>query len=88
MEFYEVKTAMKYSYYAHKDEWETSRYIAYLIAQVNSKRRINMKDMLPFSWEQESIDFDEPTKDDLERLKHKAEQFLKDKNMMKNTDGE
>lgn len=36
-----------------KDDWEQSRLIAYLIAQVNSKKRLSPENIIKFPWEEE-----------------------------------
>lgn len=73
---YEIQAAMNYEYYAHKDSWEQARLIAYLIAQVNSKKQLKQSDIVQFYWEKEE---NEPkvTKADMERLKAKAQQYIK-----------
>lgn len=79
MEWYEINAAMKYQYYSIKDGWEQARLIAYMVAQVNSKRTLKMDEILPLPWEKE-----EPktsiTKEEIEKLKSEAQQFLKSKN--------
>ena len=53
MEFYEIRAIMKYQHYAHKDEWEQARFISYLIAQVNSKNKLKLKDIIEFEWDKD-----------------------------------
>lgn len=76
---YEVRAIMKYQYYAHKDEWESSRLIAYLIAQTNSKRKLSFTDIVKFHWEKEEESEEETTisKEEIERLKREADQYYK-----------
>lgn len=78
MEIYEVQAAMKYDYYAHKDDWEQTRLLAYIIAQANSTKKLKLSDIMEFYWEK---DIKEPTDtyisdDDVKRLKEKAKQYL------------
>lgn len=54
MEFYEIRALMKYQYYAHKDDWEQARLVSYLIAQVNSKRKLKFSDIIEFEWDKEN----------------------------------
>lgn len=78
MEWYEVRAAMKYQYYAHKDEWESSRLIAYLIAQVNSRKKLSLNDIVKFYWEKDEEEEDiSINKEDMERLKKEAEKYTK-----------
>lgn len=77
MEMYEIKALMDYEYYSHRDEWEQARLISYLIAQVNSKKKLKQEDILQFYWDNEKEPETEITKRDLERLKNKAQEYLK-----------
>lgn len=82
MQMYEVKTLLKYSYFSSKNNWEQARFIAYIIAASNSTKKIEMKDLIEFPWESEKPINESPaeiTKQDFERLKQKAEQYLKNK---------
>lgn len=76
MEFYEVNALMKYEYYAHKDAWEQARLIAYMVAQVNTKKELKFSDITQFYWEQDSKGDTSIKKADIERLKNKAQQYL------------
>ena len=73
---YEVRAAMRYSYYANKDSWEANRLIAYMVAQVNSKKRLQLQDIVRFPWEEVQGDTS-ISKEDIERLRIKAENYLK-----------
>lgn len=82
MELYEAQVALKYGYYASKDTWEANRLVAYIIAQVNSKKRLKIEDIIKFPWENEDIEKVQSTsKADLERLRKKAENYLKHNNI-------
>lgn len=75
---YEIQAAMDYEYYAHKDSWEQTRFIAYLIAQVNSKKQLKQSDVIQFYWEKEQKQNESSIKKaDIERLKAKAQQYIK-----------
>ena len=73
---YEVRAAMKYEYYATRDSWEQARLIAYLIAQVNSRNKLKITDIMKFYWETESADTS-MSNVDLARLRAKAKQYIK-----------
>jgi len=82
METYEIAALMKYSYFAIKDNWEQARLIAYMVAQVNSKHRLKIEDILPFSWEKEEEEEEDTaiTKKEIESLKAQAQQYINSKN--------
>lgn len=42
---------MDFGYYRHKEEWEQTRLISYLIAQTNSKKKLKLQDIIKFQWE-------------------------------------
>lgn len=48
---YELRALMKNSYLKVKDNWEIGRFISYIIAQVNSSKKITMDQLLKFPWE-------------------------------------
>lgn len=77
MQMYEAQVAMKYSYYANKDVWEANRLTAYITAQVNSKRRLTLQDIVTFPWENKEESDTSITKEDIERLQMKADYYLK-----------
>ncbi|WP_455094410.1 hypothetical protein [Prevotella koreensis] len=79
MEMYEISTLMKYSHYSHKDSWEQARLNAFMIAQVNSRKKLNYQDIMKFYWETETEDKEEETritKEDIQRLNNKAQEYL------------
>lgn len=45
---------MKYQHYAYKDNWEQARLISYLIAQVNSKKKLKLSDIIEFEWDKDN----------------------------------
>ena len=77
MQMYEVRAALKYSYYASKDTWEANRLTAYKIAQTHSKRRLTLQDIVTFPWENKEESDTSITKEDIERLQMKADYYLK-----------
>lgn len=42
---------MDFGYYRHKEQWEQTRLISYLIAQTNSKKKLKLQDIIKFQWE-------------------------------------
>lgn len=74
MQWYEVNGLMKYEYYAKKDEWEQARMIGYIIAQVNSKKKMKIDDITTFYWEDKK-DETVTSKEEFERLKNKVKEY-------------
>lgn len=78
MEMYEIRAVMDYEFLAHKDSWEQARLVAYLVAQSNSSKKINLTDIAKFYWEKEEASSDTTTtlsNTDKERLKEMANQY-------------
>lgn len=76
MKWYEVNGLMKYEYYAKKDEWEETRLLSYIIAQVNSKKKLKIDDIMSFHWENDQ-DKTATSKEEFERLRNKAKEYIK-----------
>lgn len=77
MEFYEIRALLKYEHYSHRDEWEQARLIAYMVAQVNSKKKLTFQDITKFYWEDQQEEQDTSiTKEDIERLKQRAQAYI------------
>lgn len=74
---YEIKAVMDYEYYAHKDGWEQARLVAYLIAQANSKKQLKQSDIMQFYWEKETPKASSISNEEKERLRTKAQQYIK-----------
>lgn len=77
MQWYEIESCLKGLENKNKAGWEQARFIGYVTAQVNSKKKLKPTDILSFNW-------DKPTKadtaisnSDIARLKDKAKETLK-----------
>ena len=55
--------------------WEMTRFLAYITAQVQCTKKIEMKDILKFPWEEEENKHI-ITKEEIEALQKKAEEYL------------
>ncbi len=70
--------------YLDRNKWETARFNAYVVAQVNSKKHLTQQDLLKFKWEEEDISKEERdieiSNEDIERLKQLSVQ-LNDKDI-------
>lgn len=79
---YEVQPLITYMHLKYRDSWEQSRMIAYIIAQVNSRKKLNPTDIIKFAWDNEEEINKETSisNEDLERLRKKAKEYsLKNK---------
>ena len=76
MHFYEAKSLIKNKHFKTKDIWEMTRFLAYITAQVQCTKKIEMKDILKFPWEEEENKHI-ITKEEIEALQKKAEEYLK-----------
>lgn len=60
-------------------EWERTRLTMYTLAQVNSSKKLKIKDILKFDWDEETEDDADKvmTEEDKKRLREKAKQYSK-----------
>ena len=76
-ELYELYQTIEY---ADSNNWEQTRAMMYVIAQVNSKKKLSPEDIMKFPWENKGTT---PEKDrnisneDIERIKKLSEQYIK-----------
>jgi hypothetical protein len=65
-------------YARHKEDWEQTRFIGYITAQVNSTKKLKKEDIIKFSWDGEITKGDTSiSKEDVDRLKNKKQEYLK-----------
>lgn len=76
MQWYEVNGLLKYEYFKNQEKWEQTRFMSYIIAQVNSKKKLKFDDIITFPWENEN-DKTTTSKEEFERLKNKAKEYIK-----------
>ena len=76
MQWYEINAALEYQYYSFKESWEQNRFLAYIIAQVNSKKRLKLEDIVKFPWDNEEANNEIPI-EDIKRLQEKAKSYIK-----------
>ena len=77
MQWYEVEACLKGLELSERTGWEQTRYICYLVAQVNSSRQIKPSDVLKFEWDGKAdgkSDGEEKpiSAEEFERMKRKA----------------
>ena len=90
MKPYELSVICDSLHLRHKEQWEQSRLISYVVAQVNSKKHLKPTDIVKFPWESSKMDNEKVTKssitiEDVERMKAKAlekEKVLKEKGII------
>ena len=49
-EVYDIYNMLQY---ADSPQWEQTRYLMYVVAQVNSRKQLKLTDILKFPWDQE-----------------------------------
>ena len=72
MKPYELSIICDSLHLRNKDSWEQARMIAYIMAQVNSTKKLKPTDIIKFGWENtdESTTPNKPlTKEDVEKIK-------------------
>ena len=86
MKDYEVYLLLDNIQYSEKNDWERSRFESYVVAQVNSKKKIKPTDLVKFSWDNEYNDkaSTEISTQDIERLKKKSEEIIKQNKLKEN----
>lgn len=86
MKDYEVYLLLDNIQYSEKNDWERSRFESYVVAQVNSKKKIKPTDLVKFSWDNERNDkpSTEISTQDIERLKKKSEEIIKQNKLKEN----
>lgn len=81
MQLYELEVILDNLHLKHKQNWEQTRLIAYIIAQSNSTKKINITDVVKFSWDAEKDEtIDIMTDEDKDRLKKKSNEIINELN--------
>ena len=78
MEPYEIDACMEGIHKKYIESWNQTRQLVYTIAQVNSSKRIDIKDMMPLPWDEN--DSMEMPEEERERLSYMLNEFVKLKN--------
>lgn len=76
---YEAKSLINYGYYKSMEDWEQTRLLAYITAQVNSTKKLKLNDIMKFHWDENENEKGKNGKIDevsLQRLKNKAKSIL------------
>lgn len=76
---YEITPYIKNLHLRSKEGWEQARLGAYITAQVNSKKKLKVTDILEFPWEKKEMKktgITDISNEDIKRLRNKAKQYL------------
>ena len=73
MKMYEVLEYLASLHYSKKEEWEQARVIAFMIAQVNSSKKLKMKEVIPLPWDESEKE--EISVEEVKRLTSKAKEL-------------
>lgn len=78
MQEYEVYMFYDNLKYTNRPDWEQTRLIMYILAQTNSKKKLNIEDIMSFPWEKDIEDNpNEVSKEDMNTLREKAKRMEK-----------
>lgn len=68
MEFYEMEALIENMWMKSKESWEQARLQAYVTAQCQSTKKLEMTDVMTFPWEDVKTEKIEATRDEKEAL--------------------
>lgn len=80
---YEIEALIENMWMKSKESWEQARLQAYLTAQVNSTKRIDMTEFMSFPWEKVETEKIKDTKEEREALMKEMKEW---ENKMNNND--
>lgn len=72
---YELEALISCLYQKNRESWEQTRLLAYILAQVNSTKKLKPSDILSFVWDNENKGNTSISNEDVKRLKEKAKQY-------------
>ena len=74
-EVYDLYNSLQY---ADSAQWEQTRWLMYVMAQINSKKHLNLTDILKFPWDDADTKKTTISDDDIKRLRERARQLEKE----------
>lgn len=74
MNFYEIETLLENLWMKNKESWEQTRVQAYITAQTQSTKKIDMNDMMSFPWEKK-VEKVEDTPEDIEMMRKEMKEM-------------
>lgn len=79
MKIYEVESILKHYEFHYKTTWEQTRLISYILAQVNSKKKMKSTDIIKFDWDNainDNITKQQMSESDIQLFRDKAKQII------------
>lgn len=76
MAMYEIEPLVSNLLLRHKESWEQTRLLAFILAQVNSTKKLKPTDIISFTWDNEAVGNTAISNEDVERLKNKALKYI------------
>ena len=74
MNFYEIEALLDNLWMKNKESWEQTRVQAYITAQTQSTKKIDMNDMMSFPWEKK-VEKVEDTPEDIEMMRKEMKEM-------------
>ena len=74
MKFYEIEVLIENLWMKNKESWEQTRIQAYITAQTQSTKKIDMNDMMSFPWEKKEEKV-EDTPEDIEMMRKEMKEM-------------
>ena len=74
MKFYEIEALIENLWMKNKESWEQTRVQAYITAQTQSTKKIDMNDMMSFPWEKK-VEKVEDTLEDIEMMRKEMKEM-------------
>ena len=74
MQTYEIETLLENLWMKNKESWEQTRVQAYITAQTQSTKKIDMNDMMSFPWEKK-VEKVEDTPEDIEMMRKEMKEM-------------
>jgi hypothetical protein len=80
MPVYEIRLSLEAAELRNRASWEQTRFIAYMIAQVNSRKKLKPTDILSFEWDKVEKGTAEIDPAEIERIKRVQDEIIKSYN--------
>ena len=77
LQSWEVNELLECLKYADQASWEQTRWLMYVVAQVNSRKQLNLQDIMHFPWDSERVTTT-ISNEDIKKLKAKAKSIERD----------
>lgn len=83
-ETWEVQTILNFIPYADRNLWEVCRYQMFTVAQVNSKKKIQPKELMKYAWDRETEEKKvEISDEEIKRMKNRMKTIQRQINQKK-----